>query len=153
MELKTRVDAPAGRQEMIITREFELPVDLLFQAYTDPEIVAQWMSTKVIRLDNRAHGSWKFETSDPSGNVVFSANGAIHSIIENEQIIRTFEMENTGFPVQLEFLHFHALTEESSKLTMHVIYKSVADRDNILKMPFARGISMAHDRLQSILKP
>jgi hypothetical protein len=60
-------------------------------------------------------------------------------------------MENTGFLVQLEFLEFVKLTDDTSKLNMHVIYKSVAARDQILKLPFAQGINMAHNRLQDVM--
>jgi len=150
MERKTKIDAKDGEQFLVITREFDLPVELLFTAYTAPEIVEQWMSTKVLKLENRNHGGWQFETRNPQGDVVFRANGVVHSFETNQRIIRTFEMENTGFPAQLEFLDFEALTAETSTLTMRIVYKSVADRDNMLKLPFAQGLNMAHDRLEKV---
>ena len=151
MELKTKINAEVGRQDLLITREFDLPVELLFKAHAEPEIVEQWMGTKVLKLENRNHGSWQFETRDPKGNVVFRANGAIHEFSPNRRIIRTFEMENAPFGVQLEFLEFEKLGEERSKLNMHIIYKSGAERDQLLKLPFAQGLNMAHNRLQDIL--
>ena len=57
MERKTKIDAEEGKQELRVTREFDLPLELLFKAYEDPEIVEQWMGTKVIKLDNKKHGS------------------------------------------------------------------------------------------------
>jgi hypothetical protein len=60
-------------------------------------------------------------------------------------------MENTPFPVQLEFLEFKQLPDETSELAMHIVYKSVTERDNMLKLPFAQGINMAHNRLQNIV--
>jgi hypothetical protein len=60
-------------------------------------------------------------------------------------------MENTSFPVQLEFLEFEKLTDDTSKLTMQIVYRSVAYRDQMLKLPFAQGINMAHNRLQETL--
>lgn len=152
MVRKTKVNAEEGRQELVITREFDLPLELLFKAYVDPEIVEQWMGTKVLKLENKNHGSWQFETSDPNGNVVFKANGVIHEFVPEEKIIRTFEMENTPFPVQLEFLEFEELTTDTSRLRMHIIFRSVADRDQLLQLPFAQGINMAHNRLQDILE-
>jgi len=151
MERKTKVTAEEGKQEILITREFDLPVELLFKAYEDPEIVAQWMGTNVLKMENRKHGSWQFETKDPKGNVVFQANGVIHEFVPNRKITRTFEMENTPFAVQLEFLEFQKLTEETSKLTMHIVFKSIEYRNQLLKMPFAQGIDMAHNRLQEIV--
>jgi uncharacterized protein YndB with AHSA1/START domain len=152
MEAKTKVSAEEDKQEIVITREFDLPLALLFKAYEEADIVAQWMGTKVVKLENKKHGSWQFETSDPKGNVVFKAHGTIHEFVPERQIIRTFQMENTGFDAQLEFLDFEALTEDTSKLTMQIIYRSVALRDQMLKLPFAQGINMAHNRLQEIVK-
>jgi len=149
MERKTKVGAEDGKQELVITREFDLPLELLFKAYEDPEIVEQWMGTKVLKLENKRHGSYQFETTDPIGNK-HSFNGVIHEFIPNLKITRTFEMENSPFAVQLEFLEFEKLTDDTSKLTMHIVFKSVALRDQLLKMPFAQGINMAHNRLQDI---
>lgn len=151
MERKTKINAEDGKQDLIITREFDLPLELLFKAYAEPEIVEQWMGTKVLKLENRNHGGYKFETSDAKGNVVFRANGTIHEFSPNEKITRTFEMENTPFPVQLEFLEFEKITDDNSKLNMHIVFKSVELRDQLLQLPFAQGINMAHDRLQEIV--
>ena len=60
-------------------------------------------------------------------------------------------MENTPFGVQLEFLEFEKLTDETSKLNMHIVYRSVALRDQMLQLPFAQGLNMAHNRLQLIV--
>ncbi|WP_265427806.1 SRPBCC family protein [Chryseobacterium sp. YIM B08800] len=149
MELKTKIKAEENTQELFITREFDLPLELLFKAYEDAEIVEQWMNTKVIKLENHKHGSWRFETSH-DGQVVFSANGVILEFVSNEKITRTFEMENSPFPVQLEFLTFEKIGNEKSKLTIQQIFKSVEYRNQLLKMPFAKGLSMAHDKLQNI---
>lgn len=151
MERKTQVTAEEGKQDLFITREFGLPLELLFKAYEDAEIVAQWMGTKVIKLESKKHGSYQFETSDDQGNVVFKANGVIHEFIPNLQIIRTFEMENAGFGVQLEVITFEKLTGDTSKLSSHIIFESVSQRDDQLKLPFAYGLNMAHNRLQEIV--
>lgn len=151
MERKTKVQAEEGKQDLLITREFDLPVELLFKAYAEADIVAQWMGTKVLKLENKQYGGYRFETSDPQGNVLFKAHGTIHDFVPDQKIVRTFEMENAGFDVQLEFLEFVAVTPDTSKLTMHVIYRSAAHREQQLRMPFAYGINMAHDRLQQIV--
>ena len=51
---------------------------------------------------------------------------------------------------QLEFLEFKKLTDDTSKLSMHIVYRSAALRDQLLRLPFAQGINMAHNRLQDI---
>jgi len=150
MEQKTKINAEDGKQELLITREFDLALELLFKAYVEPEIVEQWMGTKVLKLENKKHGSYQFETTDPKGNK-YGFHGTIHEFVPNQKITRTFEMENTPFGVQLEFLEFEKLTGDTSKLTMHVLYKSVVLRDQVLQLPFAQGINMAHNRLQDIV--
>jgi uncharacterized protein YndB with AHSA1/START domain len=82
---------------------------------------------------------------------VFRANGVIHEFVPNEKITRTFEMENSPFDVQLEFLEFERISADTSKLKMHVVYRSNALRDQMLKLPFAQGINMAHNRLQDVV--
>jgi uncharacterized protein YndB with AHSA1/START domain len=151
MELKTKINAENGAHDLFITREFDLPLDLLFKAFTEPEIVEQWMGTKVLKLEGKKHGSWQFETTDAKGNVVFKANGTIHEFSPNRKITRTFEMENAPFGVQLELLEFEKLTDDTSKINMHIVYESAALRDQMLQLPFAQGINMAHNRLQQIV--
>ncbi len=150
MERKTKIHAEDGKQEIMITREFDLPLELLFKAYEEPEIVEQWMGTKVLKLECKKHGGYQFETTDPMGNK-HGFNGVIHEFVPEQKITRTFEMENTPFGVWIEYLEFEKLSDETSKLTMHMIYRSVALRDQLLKMPFAQGINMAHNRIQEIL--
>lgn len=156
MERKTKINAEDGKQDLLITREFDLPLELLFKAHEEPDIIEQWMSnpysiTKFLRLESKKQGSYQFETTDAKGNKVFGANGVIHEFIPNKKITRTFEMENTPYGVQLEIYEFEKLTDNTSKLTMHVIYESVAQRDDVLKLPFAQGINMAHNHLQEVL--
>jgi uncharacterized protein YndB with AHSA1/START domain len=152
MEQKTKINAEDGKQELVITREFDLPLELLFRAFVEPEIIEQWMGTKVLQLESKKYGCYQFETTDPKGNK-YGFNGVIHELIPNKKITRTFEMDNTPFDVQLEFYEFEQLGPDSdrSKLTMHVIYKSTAHRDQVLKLPFAQGINMAHNRIQEIV--
>src|SRR3954465_12122480 len=120
MEQKTKVNAEEGTQDLLITREFDLPLELLFKAYEEPDLVEQWMGTKVLKLESKKHGGYQFETTDPKGNK-HRFNGVIHDFILNKKITRTFEMENTPMGVQLEVYNFEQLTNDSSKLTMHVI--------------------------------
>jgi uncharacterized protein YndB with AHSA1/START domain len=150
MEQKTKIDAETGKQDLVITREFDLPLDLLFKAYVEPEIVEQWMGTKVLKLENKKHGSYQFETTDPKGNK-YRFNGTIHDFVPEQKITRTFEFENMPFGVQLEFLVFEKLTDDSSKLAIHTIYETAEQRDRQLKIGMTQGINMAHNRLQEIV--
>lgn len=151
MEQKTKVSAEDGKQDLLITREFDLPLELLFKAYEEPEIVEQWMTSKVVKLESKKFGSYLLEKTDDKGNLVFQANGVIHEFIPNQKITRTFEMANTPYGVQLEVYQFEKLNDDTSKLNMHVIYESVSQRDQVLQLPFLQGINWAHNRLQEVL--
>jgi uncharacterized protein YndB with AHSA1/START domain len=111
----------------------------------------EWGTTRVLKLENRKYGVWEFQTSDLKGNVVLRANGVFHDFVPNKKITRTFEMENSPFDVQLEFVEFEKLTDDTSKLTIHSVYRSGELRDQMLKLPFAQGLNMAHNRLQEII--
>lgn len=150
MEQKTKVHAEDGKQEYTITREFDLPVHLLFRAHIEPDIVAEVMGTQVVTFEGKKNGSYQLQKADPQGNIMFQANGVIHELIPDKKITRTFEMVNTPFGVQLEIYDFEKLTDQTSKLTMHVIYESVAQRDQVLQIGLTWGINMAHDRIQEI---
>jgi len=151
MELKTKVHAEEGKHDLTITREFDLPVALLFRAYAEPELIEQWMGNKVLKFEAKKYGGWHFEKKDDKGNIVFEADGVIHEFLPNQKITRTFEMYNTPFGVQLEITAFEKLTDETSKVNMHVIYESAEQRDLVLKLPFAQGINWAHNRIQELL--
>lgn len=151
MELKTKVNAEDGRQDYVITREFDLPLELLFKAFAEPELVAQWMGTKVLKMESKKHGSYQFETSDQNGNVVFKANGVYHDFVPDKKITRTFEMDNAPFGVQLEVCEFEALSDTKSRLNMHVVYESGHLRDQVLKLPFRQGLNYAHNRIEELM--
>lgn len=151
MELKTKIEAEQASHDLFINREFDLPVDLLYKAYSEAEYFQDWMSTQVVKWENHPHGSWRIETKNPEGVTVFSANGTFHQMLANQQIIRTFEMENSPFPVQLEFIDFEAISSTRSRLRIQIVFKSIELRNEMLKLPFAQGLNMAHNRLQELM--
>ena len=89
MERKTKINAEDGKQELVITREFDLPLELLFKAHVEPDIIEQWMSneyatTKVLKLERKNHGSWQLETTDEvseSGSLILAGNADVSSVL------------------------------------------------------------------------
>ena len=150
MDQKTKIEAEPGRQDLIITREFDLPVELLFRAHTEADLIEQWMGTKVIEWNCINHGGYHYQTSHLN-QVVFEASGAFHKLIKNAFIVRTFEMHQSPIGVQMEVMTFEEREEGSSQLTTHIIYQSESHRAEQLKLPFAFGLNMAHNRLQEKL--
>lgn len=151
-EPKTQVRAEANTNDILISRIFDLPVELVFKAYTEAEFLEQWMGTKVVHLESKKHGSYQFETLDASGNPVFRAHGSIHNLEAPHKMVRTFEMEQLNFGVQLEFLSFEALSNNQSRLQIRSLFETVSLRDAQLKLPFAWGINRAHDCLEKLFQ-
>ena len=149
MDMKTTITAIEGRQDLVITRIFDLPVHTLYRAFAEAQFVAKWMNTHVEKLDHKSHGSYEFVTTDPLGGIHRFA-GVIHQVCDNEKIVRTFEMIGGNVGATLEVLHFYALADAKSKLQMHVIYQSEECREAQLKLPFAWGLNMAHNRLEEV---
>jgi uncharacterized protein YndB with AHSA1/START domain len=95
MELKTKINAEDGKQDLLITREFDLPVELLFKAHAEPELIEQWMSnpyatSKMLKFEGKKHGSYQQQSTDVNGNIVFKAHGTFHEFTPNKKITRTF---------------------------------------------------------------
>jgi uncharacterized protein YndB with AHSA1/START domain len=155
MEPKTKTIAEEGKQDLMITREFDLPVELLFKAHVDPELLVQWKAPsgttgKILKFAGKKHGNYRFEITDANGKVVAITHGVIHEFIPDRKIIRTFEVENSPMGVQLEIYDFEKLTPGTSKLHMHVIYESVALRDSVV-MHMGPNLCKAHDHMEEIV--
>ena len=147
--MKTVINAAENCQDLVIERNFQLPVHVLYKAFSEAHFVAQWMNTDVVKLHHQSHGSYEFVTTDPTGGI-HRFSGTIHEIVQDQKIVRTFEMLGSNIGVTLEVLTFSALSDTHSQLQMHIIYQSVAHREAQLKMPFAWGLNMAHTRLEEI---
>jgi uncharacterized protein YndB with AHSA1/START domain len=154
----TKITAEPGKQELFITREFEAPRELVFKAFNDPELIVQWLGPRdltmeIERFDSRTGGSYRFIHCNATG-ARYSFNGVIHEVTEPERIIRTFEFE--GLPerghVSLETATFEALPGGRTKTTIHSVFKSVQDRDGMIKSGMERGVTDGNARLDELLE-
>ena len=155
---KTTITAEPGTQEILITREFDAPRELVFKAVTDPALIAQWwgpryLSTEVDRMDVRPGGQWRFINRDAQGQA-YAFHGVYHEILAPERIIDTFEFE--GLPetghVTLETMKLEALPGGRTKLIAQSVFQSVADRDGMLQDGMEEGVHDTYDRLAELLK-
>lgn len=154
---KTEFIIEEGKQELFIIREFDAKRDLVYKAFSDANILLKWMgpgnlAMRIDKLENRNHGSWRFIHIDSEGNE-YAFNGVIHEVTAPERIIRTFEFE--GLPerghVSLEFLTLEELPMNRTKITIHVIYKSVQDRNGHVQSGMEYGVIDSHNRLDEYL--
>ena len=152
MELKTKVNAESGKQDLIMTREFDLPLELLFKAFSEPELVEQWREVKALKFEGKKHGSYQAQKTDAGGKVLFKAHGVFHEFIPNKKIVRTFEVENSPMGVMLEIYDFEKLTNETSKLSVHTIFESGTIRDQVIKSSNDQAMDDAFDKLEEVMK-
>ena len=155
---KTTILAEPGKQEMRITREFDAPRELVFQAFTDPELYVQWLGPRrlTMRLDTfepKSGGRWRYLQKDQNGNE-FGFHGVYHEVRASERIINTFEFE--GLPetghVALETLTLEALPGERTRLIAQSVFQSVADRDGALQSGMEEGLNDSYERLTALLE-
>jgi len=155
---KTSITAEPGKQELFITREFDASRELVFRAYTDPEIYAQWLGPNGLEtwfevFEPVSGGKYKFVQKDKDGNE-FSFHGVTHEVLLNERIIGTFEFD--GLPesghVVLETTQFEALPGNRTRVSSQSVFRSVADRDGMVQSGMEHGVVEGYERLDDILE-
>ncbi len=155
---KTRITVEPGSHELFITREFEAPRELVFRAYTDPELFVQWLgprrlNTTLERFEPKSGGAWRFIQSDDEGNA-YGFHGVFHEVSAPEIIIQTFEYE--GLPeighVSLETARFEALPRNRTRIIAQAVYQSVADRDGMVASGMEGGVEEGYARLDELLE-
>jgi uncharacterized protein YndB with AHSA1/START domain len=153
MALAQIIAEPAVPQ-ILVTREFAAPREALFRAFTDPELLVQWLGSCDLTLtidhfDVRHGGTWRYTSSSPTGDE-YSFRGVFHGTPSPDGIIRTFEFEDMPGHVCLETVTF---TErgEVTLLTQRTIFQSAADRDAALESNMADGINESMERLDELL--
>jgi len=153
----TTITAEPGKQELLITREFDAPRELVFKTITDPQLIPQWwgpryLSTEVDKMDLRPGGQWRYINRDAQGTV-YAFHGVYHEVLAPERVIDTFEFE--GLPetghVTLETMRLEALPGARTRLTVQSIFQSIADRDGTLESGMEAGLRDTYDRLEELL--
>src|SRR5712692_12084779 len=154
---KTKVTAEPGKQEFLISREFDAPRELVFKAFTDPKLYVQWLGPRRLtmtleKFEPRTGGTWRYVSRDKAGHE-YGFHGVSHEVLPPERIIDTFEVE--GLPekghVALQTARFIELPGGRTKLNVQAVFQSVADRDGMLQSGAEEGINESHERLDELL--
>ncbi|HEX3211837.1 MAG TPA: SRPBCC family protein [Actinomycetota bacterium] len=149
-----KVVADPGTHEIVITRSFDAPRDLVFKAFTDPEAVGQWWGldsteTVVDQLEARPGGRWRFVGREGDGSE-YGFHGVYHDLQDPERIVYTFEFEGMPGHVLLETIVFED-QDGRTLMTDTSVFQSVADRDGMLKSGMESGAAESLDRLEAYL--
>jgi uncharacterized protein YndB with AHSA1/START domain len=152
---KTKIVAAPGKQEIVMTRDFDAPRELVYRVLTDPELRPQWwgpryLTTTIEAMDTREGGSWRFIQRDPEGNA-FAFRGVYHVVDAPSQVVETFEFE--GLPERHVVLETTNLVEHDgvTTLTQTSVFQSVADRDGMVASGMESGALESMDRVAELL--
>lgn len=151
---KTNIVAEPGKLDIIITHTLDAPRELVFKAYTDPDLLPRWLGPKrltmtIEKMDVVPGGSWRFVHRDTDGTE-YGFHGVIHDVVAPERIVRTFEFEGVPGHVSLETL---ILEEQDGKTNLKTIavFQSVEDRDGMIQSGMESGVNEGIDRLIEVL--
>jgi uncharacterized protein YndB with AHSA1/START domain len=150
----TQIDAPSGVPFIDMTREFDAPRDLVFRAYTDPELLVQWLGPRKYKMtvdswDVRDGGKWRYVHSDDAGNA-FAFHGVFHGDQSPDGMLQTFEFEGWPGHVSLESLVFEE-KDGKTVLRNHSVYQSVEARDAMIESGMESGVNEGYDKLDELL--
>jgi uncharacterized protein YndB with AHSA1/START domain len=154
---KTVVTAEPGKQEVVITREFDAPRELVYRAHTDPKLYAQWLGPRGYEMvletfEPHSGGRYRYIHKDSSGNE-FAFHGVFHEISE-ERMIQTFEFEGLPEPghVTLDTMRLESLPGNRTRVTVQSVFQSVADRDGMVQSGMEDGVRQGYERLDEVLE-
>jgi uncharacterized protein YndB with AHSA1/START domain len=151
---KTEITAEPGTPLIIMTREFDAPRDLVFRAYTDPQLLVQWLGPRDLTLtvehyEARDGGRWRYVHTDQQGNS-FGFHGVFHGDPSPEGIVQTFEFEGAPGHVMLETT---SLTQHGSATLVRTVsaFPAVEDRDAMIGSGMEHGVRDSDERLAELL--
>jgi uncharacterized protein YndB with AHSA1/START domain len=150
------ITAPEGLPFIDLVREFDAPVEAVFGAHRDPELVKQWLGPNgyemtIDRWDFVPQGGYRYVHTDPARGESYAFNGTFHSVRENELAIQTFEFEGYPDVVSIETATFEDLGDGRTRLSVHSVYPSVEARDGMVASGMERGITEGYARLDALV--
>jgi uncharacterized protein YndB with AHSA1/START domain len=151
---KTQITAEPGMPQIIMTREFDAPADLVFRAYTDPDLLVQWLGPRdltmtIDRYEARDGGTWRYLHQDAQGNQ-YGFHGVFHGSPSPDGIVQTFEFEGAPGHVQLDTT---TLEQRDGRTLMRTVssFQSAEDRDAMIVAGMERGVQDSGERLDELL--
>lgn len=151
---RTTIDAPAGQPFIDVSREVDAPRELVFRAFTEPDLLAQWLGPRKYEMivdayDVRAGGSWRYRHRGEDGSE-HAFRGVFHGDPSPDGMVQTFEYEGAPGHVSLDKL---VLEERDGRTVVrtHSVFQSVAARDAMIDNGMEGGMNEGFDRLDELL--
>ena len=148
------VTVTPGTQDIIMTRVFDAPRELVFKTYTDPALIPQWwgprgITTIVDKMEVKHGGIWRYIQRGTDGSE-YAFRGVYHESLAPERLVYTFEFEPMPGHVCLETVKFED-QEGKTKVTVISVFQSVEDRDGMVQSGMEEGAVETWDRLAELL--
>ena len=150
----TQIIAEIGAPQIVVTREFDAPRELLFRAHTDPDLLVQWLGPRdlaltIDRYEVRNGGTWRYVNTDAEGNT-YGFHGVFHGDPSPDAIVQTLEFEGAPGHVCLQTAAF---AERGGTTLMRTVsaFQSVEDRDAMVASGMERGVRDSGERLAGLL--
>lgn len=151
---KTQFTAEPGIPQIISEREFDAPRELLFRAWTEPDLLKQWLGPRnltmeIDRYDVRDGGTWRYVHRDDEGNE-YAFHGVFHGDPSPEGMVQTFEYEGYPGHVSLDTLTFEERDGKTIVRT-NTVFQSVEARDGMMQSGMEVGVNDGYDRLDELI--
>jgi uncharacterized protein YndB with AHSA1/START domain len=143
--------------EILLTRDFDAPRDLVFKAFIDPNLIPRWWgprayTTRVDKMDVRIGGQWRYVHGSPDGTEdEHGFHGEYREIVPPERIVYTFEWEGMPGHVLTDTAVFSELPGGKTRLNVTSKFASAEDRDGMLHSGMETGASESYDRMAELL--
>ena len=152
--MKLNVTAEPGVPQVITSRTFDAPRDLVYRAFTDPDLLVQWLGPRqytmtIERYDLRDGGTYRYIHADDAGNS-FAFHGVFHGDPSPDGMVQTFEFEGAPGNVSMDTL---TLEEHDGRTTVrsNSVFQSVEARDGMVQSGMAEGMNEGYDRLDELV--
>lgn len=148
------VTAEPGTPFIEIAREIDAPRDLVFRAYTEPDLLVRWLGPRTIAMtveawDVRDGGRWQYTHRDPAGHA-YVFHGVFHGPQTPDRMTQTFEFDGAPGHVALSWVDFVEAGGRTLILTRQV-HQTVDARDAVVGSGMAAGMSEGFERLDDLL--
>jgi uncharacterized protein YndB with AHSA1/START domain len=149
-----QVTTPTDK-EIVLTRVFDAPRHLVFDAWTRPELLKRWHGARgwnlvVCEVDLRVGGSWRFVSRGPDGTDM-GQSGVYREVVRPERLVLTEMFDNQSYAGESLITHVFLEQNRTTTVTSTVLYASREARDIVIKYPMARGVTESYDRLAELL--
>ena len=151
----SKLSLPSDR-EIVGSRIMDAPPELVFKAYTDPELIPRWWgprryATTVDKMDVRPGGVWRFVHRAADGGE-YAFNGVYREIVPPKRLVYTFNYEGAPGHEAVETVTFEEAEGGKTRMTDHLLFGTREERDGMLNSGMEEGAAETIDRLAELLR-